>query len=266
MWTAGENPRGRHSLEVLTDKHDFTLDSLIAAAYDPHLSGFDALIPPLMMAYDSLPPDDPRRGTLKEPIDTLRAWDHRTGVDSIATAVAIFWGNELIDRKGTAAREADEPVFDFLVDKITDDERLDALAAALVKLTADFGSWKTPWGEINRFQRRTDDIVQPFDDSAPSLPVGMAPSRWGALASFDSSKPHLTKRIYGSVGNSFIAAVEFGPTLHAKALMSGGASGDPSSKHFADQSEIYVKGQFRDVLFYKPDVLAHTERSYHPGD
>ena len=266
MWTAGENPRGHHALEVLTDKHAFTLDSLIAAAYDPHLTGFDVLIPPLVKAYDSLAADDPRRGTLKEPIEVLRAWDHRTGTDSVATAVAIFWGNEMIDRKGAEAREADEPVFDFLVENVTDRERLDALTNALVKLTADFGSWKTPWGEINRFQRRTDDIVQPFDDSAPSLAVGMAPSRWGALASFDSSGPHLTKRLYGSVGNSFIAAVEFGPTIHAKALMSGGASGDPSSKHFADQSEIYAKGQFRDVLFYKPDVLAHAERSYHPGE
>ena len=266
MWTAGENPRGHHALEVLTDKRGFTLDGLIAAAYDPHLTGFDVLVPPLLKAYDALAQTDPRRAALKEPVDTLRVWDHRTGADSVATALAIYWGNDLIDRKGALAREADEPVFDFLAGKLTDEERLTALTTAIDKLTADFGTWKTPWGEINRFQRRTDDIVQPFDDSAPSLPVGMAPSRWGALASFDSSKPRLTKRIYGSVGNSFVAAVEFGPTIHAKALMSGGDSGNPSSKHFNDQSEIYSKGQFRDVLFYKPDVQAHAERTYHPGE
>ena len=266
MWTTGQNPRGPHALEVLTGKKGFTLDSLIAAAYDPHLTGFDVLIPPLLAAYDKLPPDDPRKRPFGEPIAALRSWDHRTGADSVATALAIYWGNELIDKKGQLAREADEPVFDFLAEKLTDDERFDALTAAIAKLTADFGSWKTPWGEINRFQRRTDDIVQPFDDGAPSLPVGMAPSRWGALASFDSSKPHPTRRIYGSVGNSFVAVVEFGPTIHAKALMSGGDSGSPSSKHFNDQSEIYSKGQFRDVLFYKQDVTAHAERTYHPGE
>jgi acyl-homoserine-lactone acylase len=266
MWSAGENPRGKHALEVLTGKQGFTLDSLIAAAYDSHLTGFDLLIPPLVAAYDKLPADDARKAPFQEPVEALRHWDHRTSADSVPTALAIFWGNELIDRKGALAREADEPVFDFLADHLTDDERLDAMTAALAKLTADFGTWKTAWGEINRFQRRTDDIVQPFDDNAPSLPIGMAPSRWGALASFDSSKPHLTKRIYGSVGNSFIAVVEFGPTIHAKALMTGGASGDPSSKHFADQMEIYRQAQFRDVLFYKPDVQAHAERTYHPGE
>jgi acyl-homoserine-lactone acylase len=266
MWTAGENPRGIHALDVLSGKHDFTLDSLIAAGYDPKLTAFDTLMPPLLKAYDSLPAGDARRDSLREPIEALRGWDHRTGVASVPTSLAIFWGNELIERKSSAAREADEPVYDYLVGKLTDEERLSALSAAITKLTEDFGGWKTPWGEINRFQRRTDDIVQPFDDSAPSLAIGFAPSKWGALASFDSSKPHLTKRIYGSVGNSFIAAVEFGPKVRAKALMSGGESGDPSSKHFVDQSELYSKGQFRDVLFYRADVLAHAERTYHPGE
>jgi acyl-homoserine-lactone acylase len=275
MWMGGENPRGPHAIEVLSGKHDFTLDSLIAAAYDPHLTAFDVLLPPLFKAYDALPATDPRRAALHDPIEALRGWDHRTGTASVPTSVAIFWGNELIERKGPEAREADEPVYDFLAEResstqqlhaLTDDERLDALSAAIAKLTADFGRWNTPWGEINRFQRRTDDIVQPFDDNAPSLPIGMAPSRWGALASFDSTKPHLTKKIYGSVGNGFVAVVEFGPKIRAKALLSGGESGDPSSKHFVDQAEIYSKGQFRDVLFYKPDVLAHAERVYHPGE
>lgn len=267
MWSVGENPRGHHALEVLTGKSGFTLDSLIAAAYDTHLTGFDVLIPPLVAAFDKLPPADPRKAALLEPIGVLRNWDHRTGADSVATALAIYWGDELINKKGALAREDDEPVFDYLADRLNDDERLDALTVATGRLSRDFGSWKTPWGEINRFQRRTDDVVQPFDDAAFSYPIGMAPSRWGALASFDSTaKPRLTKRIYGAVGNSFVAVVEFGPTIHAKALMTGGSSGDPSSKHFADQMEIYSKGEFRDVLFYKPDVQAHAERTYHPGE
>jgi acyl-homoserine-lactone acylase len=158
------------------------------------------------------------------------------------------------------------PVYDYLAESLSDEERLDALSAATIMLEHDFGSWRTPWGEINRFQRLTDDIVQPFDDAKPSLPVGFAPSKWGALASFDSAKPHTTKRIYGSVGNSFVAAVEFGPTVRAKAIMSGGESGDPSSPHFTDQARMYTEGRFRDVLFTAQDVLAHAQRRYHPGE
>jgi acyl-homoserine-lactone acylase len=264
MWTKGENPRGPHAVEVLSKLRNATLDSLIAAGYDGHLTAFDILLPPLIKAYDALPSADPRRAGLEEAIDTLRAWNRRTSADSVATAVAIFWGQGLIERNGAAARDADEPAYDYLVDKLTDAGRLEGLSAALAKLQQDFGRWRIAWGEINRFQRLTDDIVQPFDDGRPSLPVGFAPSKWGALASFDSLKPRKTKKIYGSTGNSFIAAVDFGPTIHAKALMSGGESGDPASPHFSDQALMFSQGQFRDVLFYPEEVRAHAERSYQP--
>ena len=180
------------------------------------------------------------------------------------TALAIFWGQEMLERKGPEARDADEPVYDYLVGHLTSGERLDGLAAAVAKLQRDFGRWQTPWGDINRYQRLTDDIVQPVDDDKPSLPVGFASSNWGALASFDAPYPRKTRKIYGSVGNSFVAAVEFGPTVRAKAIMSGGESGDPKSPHFSDQALMFTQGKFRDVLFYPTDVAAHAERSYHP--
>jgi acyl-homoserine-lactone acylase len=264
MWRTGENPRGIHALQVLQNIRGVTLDSLIAAGYDAHLTGFDLLLPPLIAAYDALPAADPRRSAIKDAIESLRSWDRRTAADSVPTALAIFWGVQLLERKGSEARDADEPVFDFLVGKLTDSERIDALTAAVQKLQRDFGRWQTPWGEINRFQRLTDDIVQPFDDSKPSLAVGFAPSQWGALASVDWTKPRRTTKIYGAEGNSFVAAVEFGPSIHAKAIMSGGASGDPASPHFTDQALMFSQGRFRDVLFSPEEVRAHTERSYHP--
>ena len=264
MWIRGENPRGIHAVEVLQNIHDVTLDSLIAAGYDGHLTAFDVLLPPLFDDYDHLASDDPRRDSLKEPVASLRSWDRYTSADSVPTALAIFWGQELRERKGAEAHDAGEPVYDYLVGHLTPSDRIDGLAAAVAKLQIDFGGWRTPWGDINRYQRLTDDMVQPFDDAKPSLPVGFAPSNWGALASFDTPYPRKTKKIYGSVGNSFVAAVEFGPTIHAKAILSGGESGNPQSPHFADQAEMFTLGRFRDVLFSREDVSAHAERSYHP--
>jgi acyl-homoserine lactone acylase PvdQ len=60
--------------------------------------------------------------------------------------------------------------------------------------------------------------------------------------------------------------VEFGKKVVAKSLLAGGNSGVPSSNHFGDQAEMYTKGKFKDVLFYKEDVLKHVERNYHPGE
>src|SRR5262249_9576534 len=144
---------------------------------------------------------------------------------------------------------------------------LQSLAAASDKLTADFGTWKTPWGEINRFQRITDDINPVFDDKGPSIPVPFASARWGTLASFGARAYTNTKKWYGTSGNSFVAVIEFGrDSVHARAVTAGGESGDPRSKHFDDEATRYASGDLREVYFYPSQLKGHTERMYHPGE
>jgi acyl-homoserine lactone acylase PvdQ len=143
---------------------------------------------------------------------------------------------------------------------------LQLFAATVAGLEEDFGRWDTPWGEINRFQRLNGDIDLPFDDNAPSLPIAMASGRWGALASFGAKRYPGTRRIYGSSGNSFVAVVEFGDKVKAKSLLAGGQSGDPASPHFDDQAQRYAGREFKDVAFYREDVVRRAEKTYHPGE
>ena len=260
-----ENPRGIHAIRVLSNRKDFTLDSLIAAAYDSYLPAFVELVPLLVKAWDEAPAADPARTKVAPAIAILRGWDFRWGADSVATSLAVFWGEDIWRR---AAREADDEnstVYDFIAAKTSGAQKLASLASAMDRLTADFGKWNTPWGEINRYQRRTGDIVQPFDDADPSHPVPFVSSRWGSLASFQARAYPQTKKWYGTSGNSFVAAVEFGPKIRARAVMAGGQSGDVSSKHFKDQIERYASGNLRDVYFYREQLEGHTERTYHPG-
>ncbi|MNG21684.1 Penicillin amidase [compost metagenome] len=86
------------------------------------------------------------------------------------------------------------------------------------------------------------------------------------MPSFKSSYQNGSKKRYGYNGNSFICAVEFGPKVKAKSLLAGGNNGDENSKHFTDQAEMYRKGKFKDVLFYKEDVQKNAEKTYHPGE
>jgi acyl-homoserine-lactone acylase len=144
-------------------------------------------------------------------------------------------------------------------------QQLDAMSVAVKKLEADFGTWKTPWGEINRFQRINGDIVQQFNDDKPSLPVPFASSQWGSLASFASRTYPGTKKMYGTSGNSFVAFVEFGKKIRAKSILAGGINSVPGSPHFDDQALMYSECKFKDVLFYKEDVMKMAERTYNPG-
>ena len=260
-----ESPRGFHALRVLDKKKDFTLTSLIAAAYDSYLPAFDVLLPRLLKAYDAAPASNPLKAKLTDQIAALRGWDYRWSVSSVPTSLAVYWGEELGRRVGDQARKTGVTADHYMMNSATADQQLQALAAASDALAADFGKWNTPWGDINRFQRLTGDIVQPFRDAGPSIPVGFTSARWGSLASFGARSYKDTKKMYGNTGNSFVAVVEFGDRVSAKAVSAGGENGDPKSKHFNDQAERYSTGNLRDVYFYPAQLTGHTERLYRPG-
>jgi acyl-homoserine-lactone acylase len=267
MDNAGESPRGLHAIRVLQGRKDFTPERLRDAAYDSYLTAFAQLVPPLLAAYDSLPGADPLKTKVADQIAELRAWDYRWSAGSVATSLAVYWGDTLGTLARGPAATASLPVYDYMVTRATAAERLGALAAATGRLTRDFGAWRTPWGEINRFQRLTRAIVPRFDDAAPSVPVPFTSARWGSLASYGARTYPGTKRMYGSYGNTFVAVVEFGrDSVRAMAVTAGGESGDPRSPHFNDQAELYASGRLRPVYFYPGQLDGHTERTYHPGD
>jgi acyl-homoserine-lactone acylase len=260
----GESARGLHAIRVLQDTKDFTVSSLIAAAYDSYLTWFEKPIPALIKAWDNTPAANPLKAKVAEQIGLLRKWDLRWSVDSVPTSLAVFWGEDVRRRLGGGGRRAGASI-DDAIGSAPAEQLLESLSAASDKLHADFGSWKTPWGDINRFQRLTGDIVHPFNDAGPSIPVGFTSSQWGSLASFGARAYPGTKKWYGTSGNSFVAVVEFGETVHARAVTAGGESGHPSSPHFNDQAKRYSTGDLREVYFYRSQLKGHTEREYHPG-
>ena len=260
----GESARGLHAIRVLENKKDFTLESLLSAAYDSYLPWFAKTIPGLVKAWDDARASDPLKGKLAAQIALLRKWDFRWSVSSVPTSLAVFWGEDLRRRLGPDVRRSGVAVGD-LPGTVTPQQILESLGAASDKLQADFGSWKTAWGEINRFQRLTGDIVQPFNDAGPSIPVAFTSSTWGSLASFGARAYPGTKKWYGTSGNSFVAVVEFGDRVRARAVTAGGESGHPGSKHFNDEAKRYSAGDLREVYFYRSQLKGHTEREYHPG-
>jgi acyl-homoserine-lactone acylase len=264
MDTSGENPRGLHAIRVLDNRKDFTIASLRDAAFDSYLPAFAALVPALVDAYDKTSDADPLKPRLAEQIATLRGWDFRWSASSVPTALAVYWGQQLWQQTAPEARRAGASVYDYMA-ATPAAQKLTALAAASDRLAADFGTWRTAWGDINRFQRLTADIAPRFDDTAPSIPVPFTSAQWGSLASFGARTHPNTKRMYGTSGNSFVAIVEFGERVRAIAVTAGGESGHPDSPHFNDQATRYATGNLRDVYFYPAQLTGHTKRSYRPG-
>jgi acyl-homoserine-lactone acylase len=261
----GENVRGLHAMALLNGRRDFTLEGLRRAAYDPHLPGFDILIPRLLAAYDSSPADDPMKARLAGKIALLRGWDRRWAIDSLATSLAVAWGEALWGALGKPLETSQISDYDEVIARGSPSIMLTALDEASARLQSDFGDWRAPWGEINRFQRLNDNIVQVPSDAAPSIPVGFTSSQWGSLAAIKGPRYPGVKRRYGDDGNSFVAVVEFGPRVRALAVTAGGESGDPRSPHFDDEAQRYASGDLRPVYFYPDDLRGHVVRRYRPG-
>lgn len=251
----GRRPRTAAALRVLATRNSYTLDHLLEAAYDPWIPLFAEQLPELVAA-QARNPDASRA----EAVALLNGWDHRWSLTSTETSLAVFWADSLWERVAAVAGVPLSPVQQALMAEASDADKLAALDTAIVRLKADFGSWRVPWGEINRFQRLDGAIVRTFDDSKPSIPVPFVSANWGSLASFGAQRYPGTQRYYGDYGNSFVAVVEFGPRVRARAVTAGGLSGDPTSPHFNDQAERYAQGNLRPVYFY-PEELAGKVRS-----
>jgi acyl-homoserine-lactone acylase len=266
----GENFRALTAARLLADSKALSIEKLIAIGYDSYLSAFEQLIPALKRGFKkAVTQGDSTYLKLSEPLALLQNWDLHAGENSIATTLAIEWGQRILPainkvQDGSARMDQVVRTMKF-AETASPGELLEPLQLAVAYLSNKYGDWKIPWGRINRYQRLTGAINEIFDDNKPSLPMGMASSLWGCLPSFVSNYFPGTQKRYGYNGNSFICAVEFGEKIRAKSLITGGESGNPLSKHFNDQALMYTHGEFKELLFYKEDVLKHAEKTYHPG-
>ena len=257
----GENFRDRNAVRLFNQTGKMDLQGLIGLGYDRRLMAFQTMLPSLIQSASQEP-------DLKEVVAELAAWDFNASTESVAQTIAIRWGQKImpkIPKPLLFGGESDSVVnMEQYAKNGSRMEMIQALREVIQDLISDFGTWRMPWGQINRFQRITNGGEIQMDDSKPSYAVPYASSAWGQLPSYTSRSVSGSKKWYGINGNSFIAAVEFGPKIRAYSLLAGGQSGEPNSPHFFDQGKRYAEGKFKEIHFYKEDVMRHQVRVYHP--
>jgi acyl-homoserine lactone acylase PvdQ len=257
----GENFRDRNAVRLFSKTAQLDLQGLISLGYDRRLMAFEVLIPALLRAIEG-------ETDVQEVAQELKNWDYTSSISSVAQTIAVRWGLKIMPMIPKAMQFGGETDvvqnMEHYAQSGSKQDMRKALREVLSDLQRDFGTWRVAWGELNRFQRVSNGENLTMDDSQLSIPVPFTSSAWGQLPSYTSRSIQGTKKWYGVNGNSFIAAVEFGPKIKAYSLLAGGENGNPTSDHFFDQGKMYAEGKFKEIYFYKPDVLKHAVSSYHP--
>ena len=248
MVQESDNPRGAISREILTGQAKFTFADWTRLAFDTRVKNAGIRLPTMILKVKQIIATTGIGGDtrLPEVYDELTRWDQRSTSDSVAMTIFSLWHDRML-------RDGNE-------------EPIAGLTNVLNALQRDFGTWKVKWGELTRLQRIDESKGEEFQDSRPSLAVGGVNGNDGAVFTFYAAPMNGQKRRYGVAGGTYISVVEFGPKVRALSVHTFGASGDPKSKHFMDQSELYTRGQFKPSWLTLSEIRANLEASYHPGD
>lgn len=266
--------RAMEAVQLLSVLGKLSMEDLQNITYSTHLPMMKAWMPQLVAAFERQATKQPLlKAELGAVIDTLKAWDHHSSVQSTATTLGFFWTQQY----GAWARNIQldsvfyaptiVPYLHGLTMMVPDSLAIQFLQKSVAELIKQYGSAFVPFGEINRLQRiHTSGTLEKFDDEKPSLPVPFAPGSLGSLPAFRSQPAPGSKRFYGTGGNSYTALVELGPRIKTKSVVTFGQSANPASPHYFDQAPLYVAGKMKEAWYYKEDVIRHSVKSYHPGE
>jgi penicillin amidase len=243
----GDTARARVSRRILWNKDKFSFEDWARAGFDTYVIQAETEIPDLVKAWEKNP-----NAKVRDAVTELQNWDHISRTSSVPMTLYMLWRER---QYGTAVIRADGK-----------EDPVQSLEKAIDKLTTTFGTWRVPWGDLNRLERRQSGGEEPFRDDVKSLPVAGAPGDVGIVFNFYARPEKDQKRRYGVAGHSFISVVDFGPQVEARSVLVFGENSDPASPHYFDQSEIYARQEFKSAYFSLEDIKAHLERSYHPGE
>ena len=266
--TGGETARGLHAIRVLQNKKDFTLDSLIAAAYDSYLTWFEKPIPCADQGLGRRSRDRSAEGEAgRARSRVLREWDLRWGVDSVPTSLAVFWGEDIRQARRQRSKKGGRlPSSDYVGTKAPPQAAAAIARRGVGQTDCGFRNLENAMGRHQSIpapdRRHRAALQRRRAEHSGRVHFVASGARWPRLG----RAPYPgTKKWYGTSGNSFVAVVEFGENVRARAVTAGGESGNPSSPHFNDEAKRYATGDLREVYFYPVATEGTHGAEYHPG-
>jgi penicillin amidase/acyl-homoserine-lactone acylase len=174
----------------------------------------------------------------------LKRWDHRTNVSNRSAALAILMGEPVLRARIEVQGKPQPP---------SQTQIMAGLRDAVHTLKSHFGRLDPEWGQVNRLRRGKVDMAI---DGGPDI----------YRAVYALKQPDGTLTAAG--GDTFIMFVTWdkaGRLLSESIHQFGSATLDQDSRHYADQSPLFVAMKTKPVLFTQEQLQGNIEAEYQPG-
>jgi acyl-homoserine-lactone acylase len=239
--------RPQRSAGMLASDSSVTIDELVRYKHSTRMALADRVLDDLAEAVAEHGDERARRA-----VGVLEGWDRSADAGSRGAVLFRAWARTLDDR--TEGRlfqtgwSADEPLAtpDGLADPAAAAAALSEAAGAVEE---GWGRLDPAWGETRRFRRDTVD-----------LPANGASGQLGVFRVVGYGEPGDDGRRRATGGDSYIAAVEFGDPVRARALVGYGNASAEGSPHRADQLGSMAEQELRPVWLERADIEAHLRR------
>jgi penicillin amidase/acyl-homoserine-lactone acylase len=227
--------RGWRAIETFGADLHITADAFHTYKYDLKYS---ARSDEARVFAEILAVDPGKDASLAQAHDILRHWDAKTDVANRAAALAILTIEPLI--RARLEDKAPKPP-------------ADALRETIATLKAHFGRIDPEWGQVNRLRR-----------GALNLPIDGGPDIFRGV--YGERQPDGT--LTAMAGDTFVMFVTWdkaGQLSSESIHQFGSATLDRKSRHYADQSPLFVAMKTKPVLFTEAQLAGHVEADYQPG-
>jgi acyl-homoserine-lactone acylase len=235
--------RPQRAVNMIKNDSHITMDGLEAYKLNTGMEAADRFLPDLLAAAASSSDTMVRKAAL-----VLGNWDRATHADSRGAVLFARWFDKLTP--GIISRQwtPDQPVA-TPAGLSNDTAALALLAQAANEVIREYGSLDVAWGDVYRFRLGTLDY-----------PANGGPEQYGIYRTIYYTKDKDNK--YRAVaGDSYVAITEFGKKVSARVLVSYGNASQPGSKHAGDQLALLARGELREALLEKEDILKNLEEA-----
>jgi acyl-homoserine-lactone acylase len=239
--------RAQQSAELIESDGRVTFDELIRNKHSTEMELANRVLGDLLTAAERS-----QLARVSQAAAVLRSWDRRADSGSAGAVLFVEWWRGYENRLGTASpfaepwnASAPRSTPRGLANPAAATAALDSAAALVL---TKYGSLAVPWGDVYRARRDSLD-----------LPANGAFSDLGVFRNV-GYRSAANDRYVVAGGDSYVAVMEFGPTVRAASVIGYGNASRAGSPHRTDQLGLFAGQRLKPVWRSRADIERNLGR------